>query len=257
MQVKLLRVLQERVFERVGNHVPMRCNVRIVAATHRDLETSISHATFREDLFHRLNVFPLEMPPLRARIEDLPHLVRDFVAQNLAAGRGHVQLSAQALDALQRYRWPGNVRELANLIERLSIVSCGRVVQIADLPAKYRPVEGFLDWPPPEFLEERAVDALLETEGTLEAKATAFAEAVSAHAPENDGAAELPTGGLDLRTHLLCIERQLVEQALARADGVVAHAARLLGLRRTTLVEKLRKHGILGCEVAAEVATEV
>jgi sigma-54 dependent transcriptional regulator, flagellar regulatory protein len=130
-------------------------------------------------------------------------------------------------------------------------------VQIADLPVKYRPAEAFLDWPQPEFLDESAVDALLETEGTLVAKATAFAEAVSAHASENDDAAELPACGLDLRTHLLRIERQLVEQALARADGVVAHAARLLGLRRTTLVEKLRKLGILGGEVAAEVATEV
>ena len=83
MQVKLLRVLQERVFERVGNHVPIRCNVRIIAATHRNLEESIARGTFREDLFHRLNVFPIEMPPLRTRIEDMPLLMRDFVAPQL------------------------------------------------------------------------------------------------------------------------------------------------------------------------------
>ena len=100
MQVKLLRVLQERVFERVGNHVPMRCNVRIIAATHRNLEESIARGTFREDLFHRLNVFPIEMPALRARLEDLPLLVRDFTAHNVAEGRGHVQLSPRALAAL-------------------------------------------------------------------------------------------------------------------------------------------------------------
>src|SRR5690348_16844236 len=91
MQVKLLRVLQERIFERVGNHVPIRCNVRIIAATHRNLEEAIARSAFREDLFHRLNVFPIETPPLRERIEDLPLLVRDFVAHNVVEGRGHVE----------------------------------------------------------------------------------------------------------------------------------------------------------------------
>jgi transcriptional regulator with GAF, ATPase, and Fis domain len=141
MQVKLLRVLQERVFERVGNHVPMRCNVRIIAATHRNLEESMARGTFREDLFHRLNVFPIEMPALRSRLEDLPLLVRDFAAHNVAEGRAEVQLSSPALSALALCPWPGNVRELANLIERLSIVTAGRVAEIGDLPAKYRPAD--------------------------------------------------------------------------------------------------------------------
>ena len=141
MQVKLLRVLQERVFERLGNHVPMRCNVRIIAATHRNLEEAMARGMFREDLFHRLNVFPIEMPALRTRLEDLPLLVRDFVAYNLAEGRRHVQLSQAALAALALYRWPGNVRELANLIERLSITTNGRIAEICDLPAKYRPTD--------------------------------------------------------------------------------------------------------------------
>src|SRR3977135_3822031 len=143
MQVKLLRVLQERVFERVGNKVPMRCNVRIIAATHRNVEESIQRGTFREDLFHRLNVFPIEMPALRARIEDLPLLVRDCIATNLSEGRGRVQLSPRALGALALCQWTGNVRELANLIERLSIVCAGRLVEVRDLPPKYRPP---VDW---------------------------------------------------------------------------------------------------------------
>ncbi|MBV8804550.1 MAG: sigma 54-interacting transcriptional regulator, partial [Sinobacteraceae bacterium] len=143
MQVKLLRVLQERVFERVGNQTPMRCNVRIIAATHRNLEESIQRGTFREDLFHRLNVFPIEMPALRARIEDLPLLVRDCIATNLSEGRGRVQLSPRVLGALALCPWTGNVRELANLIERLSIVCAGRVVEVRDLPPKYRPP---VDW---------------------------------------------------------------------------------------------------------------
>src|SRR5215471_15583556 len=143
MQVKLLRVLQERVFERVGNQTPMRCNVRIIAATHRNLEDSIQRGMFREDLFHRLNVFPIEMPALRARIEDLPLLVRDCIATNMSEGRGRVQLSPRAIGALALCPWTGNVRELANLIERLSIVCAGRVVDVRDLPPKYRPP---VDW---------------------------------------------------------------------------------------------------------------
>ncbi|MGH8323535.1 MAG: sigma-54 interaction domain-containing protein, partial [Steroidobacteraceae bacterium] len=154
MQVKLLRVLQERVFERVGNHAPIRCNVRIIAATHRNLEDSIVRGTFREDLFHRINVFPIEMPPLRARSEDIPLLVRDLVAHNVAAGRGRLQLSPRALAALALHAWSGNVRELGNLIERLSIVCGGRVVEVRDLPPKYRPPE---DW----TLEVKALDSSL------------------------------------------------------------------------------------------------
>src|SRR5262245_24060682 len=139
MQVKLLRVLQERVFERVGNHTPIRCNVRIVAATHRNLEDSIARGAFREDLFYRLNVFPIEMPSLRSRIDDLPLLVRDFSERNATAGRGKVELTSRTLQVLSRYPWPGNVRELGNLIERLSILCPNRRVDIADLPSKYRP----------------------------------------------------------------------------------------------------------------------
>ncbi len=119
MQVKLLRVLQERVFERVGGHAPIRCNVRIIAATHRNLEEAIVRGTFREDLFHRLNVFPIEMPALRERREDLPQLIEEFIEHNVAEGRPRVQLSPAALGVLAQCPWTGNVRELSNLIERL------------------------------------------------------------------------------------------------------------------------------------------
>jgi sigma-54 specific flagellar transcriptional regulator A len=279
MQVKLLRVLQERVFERVGNHVQVRCNVRIIAATHRNLEDSIAGGSFREDLFHRLNVFPIEMPALRSRVEDLPLLVRDFIAQNIAAGRGQVQLSPLSLAALSLYRWTGNVRELANLIERLSIVCAGRVAHVGDLPAKYRPP----DWtavtePPhispteqhshvpasPEFLfgddgapELLSAGALLEAAEPIESKLTLLAPMplhtlprAGAHR-ESAEAATLPADGIDLRAHLTQIERRLIEQALERSKGTVAHAARLLGLRRTTLVEKLRKLGLASAELDA------
>jgi sigma-54 specific flagellar transcriptional regulator A len=259
MQVKLLRVLQERVFERVGNQVPMRCNVRIIAATHRNLEESIQRGTFREDLFHRLNVFPIEMPALRSRIEDMPLLVRDCIATNLSEGRGRVQLSPRALGALALCQWTGNVRELANLIERLSIVCAGRVVEVRDLPPKYRPP---LDWtleikaledtsqviPEEEHLtEETALSVLEEVELEREERK----EASNKSAP-TDSLIILPEDGLDLRAHLLTIERQLIEQALQRSRGTVAQAARLLNLRRTTLVEKMRKLGMAQSETTHE-----
>ena len=274
MQVKLLRVLQERVFERVGNHVSMRCNVRIIAATHRNLEESMARGSFREDLFHRLNVFPIEMPALRARLDDLPLLVRDFTAQNVAEGRGQVQLSLRALAALALCRWPGNVRELANLIERLSITTNGRTADIADLPAKYRPADWSAQWVAPPFASEIAAldatvaecilldgDALPDGMALLpfDDKAVDCVDEDCRHAatpPEtataDDSLAVLPDVGLDLRAHLLEIERKLVSQALARSSGVVAHAARLLGLRRTTLVEKLRKLGMLTAAISTD-----
>jgi len=280
MQVKLLRVLQERVFERVGNHVSIRCNVRIIAATHRNLEDSIARGTFREDLFHRINVFPIEMPPLRTRSEDIPLLIRDFVAHNMSEGRGRLQISQRALAALALHTWSGNVRELGNLVERLSIVCSNRVVEVRDLPPKYRPPE---DW----TLEVKALDSTLCISALDDAsQAIAVEEAVSLSdegalsvleseafeprplepsrlAPTAIEAATLdpfaaltilPQEGLDLRAHLLAIERRLVEQALERSNGTVAHAARLLNLRRTTLVEKLRKLGMAA--EAVEAATE-
>ncbi|HVC30896.1 MAG TPA: sigma-54 dependent transcriptional regulator [Steroidobacteraceae bacterium] len=251
MQVKLLRVLQERVFERVGNHVPIRCNVRIVAATHRNLEEAIGRGTFREDLFHRVNVFPLEMPPLRSRIEDLPLLVRELVSHNAREGRGNVHLAPRTLAALALHSWTGNVRELGNLIERLSIVAAGRTVEIGDLPPKYRPP---VDW----VWEEQQPDTeddpdVLGEDDTIELLETGSINVVSdgpAAGAAVDMLTALPAAGLDLRAHLLTIERTLVQQALDRTNGTVAHAARLLNLRRTTLVEKLRK---LGIEAATEV----
>jgi len=275
MQVKLLRVLQERVFERVGNHAPIRCNVRIIAATHRNLEEAIAASMFREDLFHRLNVFPIEMPALRTRMEDLPLLVRDFIAYNQTEGR-RVQLSPLALSALARHRWPGNVRELANLIERLSIVCAGRMAGIRDLPAKYRPAElAAVDEPAGAPGAAATAGTLAQEPADLESAAIIAAGTVTLpelceespppETPESAGSAaapgarlpadaqmQLPVEGLDLRHHLLTIERRLIEQALARTAGTVAHAARLLQLRRTTLVEKMRKLGMTVSEVVTE-----
>jgi sigma-54 specific flagellar transcriptional regulator A len=201
MQVKLLRVLQERSFERVGGSDTIRCNVRVVAATHRNLEEAIVKGSFREDLFYRLNVFPITA--LTKQLEK--------------AGRGSVRLSPEALQVLQAYPWPGNVRELSNLIERLAVLHPGGLVRARDLPARYR--DGV------ELPEENELDAAI--------------------ANESSGSVDtLPPEGIDLKDHIARIEMSLIRAALERADGVVAHAAQLLGLRRTTLVEKLRKYGL-------------
>ena len=230
MQVKLLRVLQERVFERVGGGAPIKCDVRVVAATHRNLEAHIAEGRFREDLFYRLNVFPVEMPALRERTEDLPDLINAITRQLAESGRGRVSLSHDAVLALQHYAWPGNVRELSNLLERLAVLHPGATVRAGDLPARYRASMPAVE---PEELAPQGVasDDAVALVGTIDP---------SLLTP----GATLPPEGIDLRGHMAGIELELIRAALAQAGGVVAHAAPLLGLRRTTLVEKLRKYGI-------------
>jgi sigma-54 specific flagellar transcriptional regulator A len=290
MQVKLLRVLQERVYERVGSCVSQRCNVRVIAATHRNLEEAIARGTFREDLYYRLNVVPIEMPPLRERIEDLPQLIAALTGRLAAAGQPRVQFSAAAFGALSGYRWPGNVRELGNLIERMAVQYGERTIGIAELPPRYRP----LDWesseaplpqllsamgaptpllapPPPESAGTNANSAnpAGEPGATLASapSARASTEIASRDAGIDTAAAEaepppmaeafadallseLPRG-FDLREYLESLERRLIVRALHSAGGTVAQAARLLGLRRTTLVEKLRKYALGGSEEPA------
>lgn len=276
MQVKLLRVLQERVFERVGNHQPISCNVRIVAATHRNLEDAILRGQFRGDLFYRLNVFPIEMPSLRERTEDLPTLIADFVQANLAAGRAAIRFSDKALLALRGYAWPGNVRELANLVERMSILHGGRRVGLAALPPRYRPERSESDRDDEESAELDAASGTLtqtespsmptalvpdqddglsaaETLDLLSAPGTLADISTASNAAQLGSGAQLPQQGMDLRIFLHDIESALIRQALERAGGTVAHAARLLGLRRTTLVEKLRKFGFASGDALTEI----
>ena len=242
MQVKLLRVLQERIYERVGSNTSSTCDVRIIAATHRNLEESIVRGTFRGDLFYRLNVFPIEMPALSARIGDLPALIDAFIAQSITRGRPRLRLLPETLVALSNYPWPGNIRELSNLIERLAILCPERPVGIGDLPIRYRPA----DWTPPAAAPvAEDLPQLLGLTVTDEAEEDAVLPA-SVWNCEQESPTRLPENGVDLRAHLTLIERSLISQALQRSGGTVAHAARLLSLRRTTLVEKLRKLGMAG-----------
>ena len=239
MQVKILRVLQERTFERVGANRSSQCDVRIIAATHRNLEDAIVKGSFREDLYYRLNVFPVEMPPLRERLEDLPLLIEDLIRALERSGHGSVRLGSDAVHALRAYHWPGNVRELSNLIERLAVLHPGASVRVADLPPRYRAQS-----PLPALAEAEDFDEPLDED-----------EALPVSPALGDGGtpgdiAELPPEGMNLKDHIEHIELTLIRQALEQAGGVVAHAAKLLSTRRTTLVEKLRKYG-LNREVAA------
>jgi len=205
MQVKLLRVLQERVFERVGSNRSQRCDVRVIAATHRDLEAAIAAGAFREDLYYRLNVFPIQVPPLRERIEDLPELIAQLAGRLEASTGRLVSFTREGLAALAGYSWPGNVRELANLLERLAILHPGERIGVEQLPEKYR-------------------------------------GAAPRSCGQATGLPGLPSDGLDLKDHLAQLEVNMIREAMQRAGGTVAEAARLLRMQRTTLVEKLRKY---------------
>ena len=207
LQAKLLRVLQEREFEPVGGLKPVPVDVRIVAATHRDLEKLVEDGMFREDLYYRLSVIPLVVPPLRKRTEDIPLLLSEFIR---ILGRNRrtslTGFSDQALQALRSYPWPGNVRELENLVQRLLILHDQPVVEAEDLPERYRRSA------PRDNCQE-----------------------------EQDGEIPWSADGVDFNTLVSDYEARLIRRALEAAEGNKKEAARLLDLNRTTLLEKIKK----------------
>ncbi len=227
MQVKLLRVLQERSFERVGGIETIQSDVRILAATHRDLEQMIKDGEFRQDLYYRLNVFPIEMPSLRERAEDIPLLLNELIGMMEKEKRGSVRFNSGAIAALCRYDWPGNVRELANLIERMAIMYPHGIVGINNLPDKFRKLV--------ESGTGAELDELTEWSGNDDALT---------NLSDGTGQALLPLNGIDLKEYLANLERSLIGQALDDSGGVVARAADRLHIRRTTLVEKIRKYSL-------------
>jgi sigma-54 specific flagellar transcriptional regulator A len=222
MQVKLLRVLQEKVFERVGSSKSTVTDARIIAATHRDLELLIREGRFREDLYYRLNVFPIVVPPLRERVPDIPLLIHEIIERISHEGAATIELTDEAIHCLQRYSWPGNIRELANLIQRLSILHPLEIVDVDQLPTRVGGAEDL-----------RGLDLRQAEDGR---------EPIDN--PREPAATQLPKEGLDLKGHLGNVEFTLIKQALGESDYVVSRAAELLKVRRTTLVEKMRKYGI-------------
>jgi len=206
LQMKMLRVLQEREFERVGENKPVKVDVRIVAATHADLGRMVKEGTFREDLYYRLNVIQMELPPLRERREDIPLLVQHFLGKYATAAGPHrgapqVLVSQDAMRRLMSFSWPGNVRQLENAVERGVALLGGRsTIELSDLP--------------PE----------------VQAAPVTFLPAV-----------EFPEAGVDLPGMIAEIERDLITRALSRTGGNKSAAATLLHIKRTTLVEKLKR----------------
>lgn len=227
MQVKLLRVLQERTFERVGSNKTQSVDVRIITATHKNLEKMIEDGSFREDLFYRLNVFPIEMAPMRERVEDIPLLMNELISRMEFEKRGSIRFNSAAIMSLCQHDWPGNVRELANLVERMAIMHPYGVIGVMELPKKFRHVDDE---------DEQLAVSLRED---LQERA-----AINVGLPGMDAPAVLPAEGLDLKDYLGTLEQGLIQQALDDAGGVVARAAERLRIRRTTLVEKMRKYGM-------------
>jgi sigma-54 specific flagellar transcriptional regulator A len=243
MQVKLLRVLQERTYERVGGNQPIRADVRIIAATHRQLEGMIEDGRFREDLYYRLNVFPIETPALKERAEDLPLLVQELQARLDSNNQAGIKFTERALESLKLHPWPGNVRELANLVERLTIMYPGQVIDVAELPHKYRHIEvdTYVPHYPEALLERDVINEMFQFNDDDDDDG-----AQQLNSQLGGGGLEyLPEHGLDLKQYLADLEVSLINQALERHDYVVARAADILSLRRTTLVEKMRKYNLM------------
>ncbi len=207
LQVKLLRVLQEKEFERVGGINTIRTDVRIIAATNKNLEEEVEKSRFREDLYYRLNVIPILLPPLRERLSDIPALVKYFIEKNARERSLEVlDINKQVMQHFLNYRWPGNVRELENLIERLSVLCDGNTVTITDLPEK-----------------------ILTGHTQASGSSLGFI---------------LPDEGIDLSDTVSEFEKNIIIQALNKTGWVKNRAAKLLNLNRTTLVEKIKKQGI-------------
>jgi len=262
MQVKLLRVLQERTVDPVGGLKSVAVDVRVVAATHRDLEAEIEAGRFREDLYYRLNVLPLNTPSLRQRAQDVPALLSHFAEQFAVNGQAPITFSVDFIEALKEYAWPGNVRELSNLVDRFNTLFSGQLLTLATVPSSLLP-KGLrilqaerVSTPISDALE--IVTPLNRSESQQSANVESlnpFANPVPPLAMDmhNDvediimlaqGLPSLPPEGLSLKDRLADIERDLIVQALNRTNGNVSQTARLLNLQRTTLIEKLNKYDL-------------
>ena len=237
MQVKLLRVLQERIYERVGGNKSFTADVRVIAATHRNLEQSIADGLFREDLYYRLNVFPIEIPSLKERVEDIPELLAFMLNKIKGMNREIPKLSERAMIALQQYSWPGNVRELGNLAERLSILFPTLPVDYEDLPEKYQV----------EISENATLIKSTEKSFDVFQESGLPTEKIELVSDKTEAVNGLPSSlddGLDLKSYLIDVEVQLIQKALVQTQGNVSQAAKLLQTNRTTLVEKIRKFNL-------------
>ncbi|QTD55066.1 sigma-54 interaction domain-containing protein [Parasphingorhabdus cellanae] len=229
MQVKLLRVLEEKQIERIGGAESIAIDTRIISATHQNLDQAIADKRFREDLFYRLSVFPIDIPALKDRRDDIAPLIRHFIAQ---IGSEEIYFSTEAMDLLENYAWPGNARELRNIVERAVVLFPGVMISASQLSSLFR---------------RRASNAPTHHRYALPSSYAGGAEVKPFKTIDDDSGFDRGTlgDGFDLKKHLMQEERKYLLSALRMAEGVVAEAAHLVSLRRTTFVEKMRRHKIV------------
>ena len=244
LQVKLLRVLQERQIDPVGSTSSVDVDVRVIAATHKNIESLIHEGKFRQDLYYRLNVLPIEIPSLFDRKSDVPELVSFFAQQHAEEKSNPITLNNATMRIFLSYQWPGNIRELSNLIARYSALMPGAEIDLRDIPLSMIPALMR------KTLDSSSSDTALSNEtisptepiplGGFDDSFSDVERIISLA----QGANTLPEEGLHLKEHLMGIERDLIQQALMRSDSNVSKTARLLGLQRTTLIEKINKHNL-------------
>ncbi len=229
MQVKLLRVLEEKQIERIGGTESIAIDTRIISATHQNLDEAIADKRFREDLFYRLSVFPIDIPALKDRRDDIAPLIRHFIAQ---IGGEEIYFSTEAMNTLESYAWPGNARELRNIVERAAVLFPGVMISASQLSSLFR---------------RRASNAPTHHRQALPSSYAGGTEVRPFRTTSNDSQFDRGTlgDGFDLKKHLMEEERKYLLSALRMAEGVVAEAAHLVSLRRTTFVEKMRRHKIV------------
>jgi len=267
LQVKLLRVLQERKVDPVGSLGAIPIDVRVIAATHQNIESLIDEGRFRKDLYYRLNVMPVEVQPLAERVKDIPVLIEHFARQQAQGAKVPISISQASMELLSNYEWPGNVRELSNLIDRYTTLYAGQEVDLRSVPASMVPAGikklmerdcigvpnrsqlGSIETKP----SARKLKFVKEENFRLSSIKTKEKEISILDSPIEEvqrvialaqGGQDFPDEGVELKQRLLEIETHLISEALSKAKGNVSKTARLLSLQRTTLIEKINKYGI-------------
>ena len=254
LQVKLLRVLQERIIDPVGSQESLAIDVRVVAATHNNIEALIQQGKFREDLYYRLNVMPLDIACLAERKGDIPALVSHFAKEHCDSNGQTIRLNQFSMQLFNNYSWPGNVRELSNLVARYSALFPGSEVDLRRIPASLIPIgiRSELDDGASQALQalsqespgELAIAELVNIDTNGNADSNDPEDEVKRVISLAQGGEDFPDQGVKLKQHLLNIEKTIIQQALEKANGNVSQAARLLSLQRTTLIEKINKYGL-------------
>lgn len=233
MQVKLLRVLQEKVVDPVGSNSPVKVDVRVVAATHQNIESLIKEGKFREDLYYRINVIPIEIPPLRSRIDDIELLINKFIEKNT------IYFEESVIAHLKAYHWPGNIRELINFIQRIKAIANTSKIKLKEIP----------DFVLPRIDSNLKSDSKKNVTNNINKESIDFNDLLVEKNPKKNGddaynLNSFPIKGVDLKKSVNDLEISLIKEALKKSDGNVTKAAKLLTLGRTTLIEKINKYKI-------------